>query len=1719
MLSNRLNSLLGSLLAGVIAGVPAPALADDTDIYVGNDANALTSGVRPNVLFVLDTSGSMSTIVAGTGKSRLDNMKDALDTILNNVQNVNVGLMRFTNTGGPILYPVAYVDEDAAVVEGTAGSSTPDVLSRVSDSSDDAEEDPGGTDAGVGVTVPNTVDLTSTALNFGVKDRTIPATQPPQFVTTFRTLANEDDEEQRISNGQIQANGAELNMDSTQINGIRFPNMTIPKGARIVSAYLRLTARNGDSTPTQLSFNAQAADNAAAFVNAVNNISSRPRTTATVTEDMDPWTTNVSYTLRSNMAALVQEVVCRGVTTATAGCPTPPYAGAWASGNALAIIQRFVSGGQRRAYTHNGTTTASRRPQLIVTYEVGSGTAQADVPRANVVGVKFDNVGIPQGATITDARIEFTAAKDSSDPAASFQIKAELADDAEAFATSAPRINGRTFSNASVTWDSASGLTQWTTDKAYNTPNLKGVLQEVVNRSGWCGNNSVSFKIVPTDVNTGTIDSRVAYSRDFVAPAQEADSTFTAKIPILRVQYDASSVPSGGGCINEVIQAQVLKSSDDAEETISNGSVSLTGSQYDLVSSQINGVRFTNLNIPRNTTILEANLVFTANAADSGAATITHRGQLTADATQFSSAKSNISSRSKTTASVTETATNWVAAGQRQVSANIGPIIQEIVNQSGWQAGNDLVLFQTATGTRRARTFNNSPADAPVLRIRVQWGGAVIAPLVRTVRTRLGQIVEDLNASGNTPIVGTLYEAALYFRGGNVFHGRKRSYQAAEKAATRISHPASYRNGTITGRGPGCTPTNPGSPDCFGETISASAQYISPITEQCQANYIVLLTDGQANANANEDGVDHQVSKVRDLVGGSCASASSGELCGRDLARFLNQNDQDGNASNGNQTVQTYTIAFNLSGNAAAIQFTKDLAAEGGGAQYDASSASELADVFQAILTEILDRPASFAAPATTVNAFNRLENGLDIYYAVFKPAKTVRWAGNLKKYKICSRNEFQNCTPGDVVGVGGLPIAQSDGTLDRNVQDFFDNDSRAATPDVVTNGGAADGVPNYADRKIYTYTGSYPLTGTPDLTANTNVVTDANTALTKTLLGSAGMTNAERTTLVDWIRGRDTEDEDADGNVDENRYAFGDPMHANAAVVTFGGTQDAPVQALFLPTNDGGLRMIDASTGAEKWMFIPQELLPLQDTLRQNLATQHVYGLDLPPTVRIRDVNGNGIIEPSEGDFVHVYVGMRDGGRNYYALNVTPGADGQLPLQPRLLWVIQGGTTNYPDLLRSWSQPVLTTIRTDDGSGQGGTISKTVVVFGGGHDDGLDYNFGTVTGGNIVYVVDADTGLPITSIGGSSTSAKLKTTGYGAGQGMDYPVPSNISIFDSNGDGASDRMYFGDLGGQLWRVDLKPTLSSSSTGAAVGVIGKLASVSLTADPAAVAGPHATNTRKFYSAPSIIRVRDNTFSDRGRYDLILLGSGTRQDPLNQQTRDRFYAFRDYQVAGMPDVDVNGQADSATYPTLDESNLFDVTGNPFQTNADGAKQDPTAFNEALPDFRAADGWFIDLKEADGSYLGEKVLSKATVAGGVLLFTTYIPEVTEALRARCQLAAGFSRLYGLNVLTGAARFADWSSSGTGGTGGSANAVTADRSKDIAGGGLASSPVTVAVDLGVTTTGGAPDNNGDGTPDSTGGASNLTVLGCYGSGSALHCENLGVGTPRIRTYWYQR
>ena len=105
-MSSRLTRKIAYILIGFLLTY-GPVRAEDTEIYFGGGSASSTTTVRPNVLFIFDTSISMSTLVPGTSKSRLQTMKEAMigngadiTGVVNDLEDVNLGIMRFTNRRG-----------------------------------------------------------------------------------------------------------------------------------------------------------------------------------------------------------------------------------------------------------------------------------------------------------------------------------------------------------------------------------------------------------------------------------------------------------------------------------------------------------------------------------------------------------------------------------------------------------------------------------------------------------------------------------------------------------------------------------------------------------------------------------------------------------------------------------------------------------------------------------------------------------------------------------------------------------------------------------------------------------------------------------------------------------------------------------------------------------------------------------------------------------------------------------------------------------------------------------------------------------------------------------------------------------------------------------------------------------------------------------------------------------------------------------------------------------------------------------------------------------------------------------------------------------------------------------------------------------------------------------------------------------------------------------
>ncbi len=150
------------------------------------------------------------------------------------------------------------------------------------------------------------------------------------------------------------------------------------------------------------------------------------------------------------------------------------------------------------------------------------------------IGMRFTNVTIPNGASIVSAYLTFTAEYTRTATTVRSRIRGQDSDNAAAFSTYAD-YSSRSRTTAEVTWD---GIPAWTLDLQYKSPDIKDVIQEIVDRPGWASGNAL---VVFWDDHEGRSDpvgycERRAYTYDS-SPIKSPELTVIFAHPILDGTY------------------------------------------------------------------------------------------------------------------------------------------------------------------------------------------------------------------------------------------------------------------------------------------------------------------------------------------------------------------------------------------------------------------------------------------------------------------------------------------------------------------------------------------------------------------------------------------------------------------------------------------------------------------------------------------------------------------------------------------------------------------------------------------------------------------------------------------------------------------------------------------------------------------------------------------------------------------------------------------------------------------------------------------------------------------------------------------------------------------------------------------------------------------------------------------------------------------------------
>lgn len=923
------------------------------------------------------------------------------------------------------------------------------------------------------------------------------------------------------------------------------------------------------------------------------------------------------------------------------------------------------------------------------------------------------------------------------------------------------------------------------------------------------------------------------------------------------------------------------------------------------------------------------------------------------------------------------------------------------------------------------------------------YGLGVFPTEEEQVRTYAANIVSNWTASGGTPLVGALYEAALYFRGEQMRYG----YDSPTGANGVGAHPTTYEGGIITSDVSTST-----------RNYNNAPNYKTPIESSCQANYLVLMSDGNPtyyyNGAANTQGADFSESRgpLAEIMQGNAAfgnlaasvpncannpSTYAAGQCGPELTEYISTHDNLPNPSPsfpngqpGDQFIKTFTIGFGTGAGTDTENYLKSLAtydddndATNDDGYFLASSPEDLAEAFKKILAEVAEPKGTLASPGYSVNVKNGLEHEKDIFIPVFDRKNTSRWSGNLKKFKIADDNDKRI-----IIGKNNARATDELGNFTFDALDYWST-SPASDPDgrAVQKGGVAN-LLDPVSRNVYSN-----LTGNNNvnLTGNANKVDLSNISnLTNAVLGLPASSDLDyRQRIVSFMRGWKNGETDSSADpAPEKRFHMGDMLHSEPLVMTYdkgtGANRTDKQQYIFAGTNEGYLHAFDAETGEEKFAFIPADLLgTLSEHQFLNAGTQkdHKYGIDGSIT---GDFIGGADGKLDFGDQVIIYFGMRRGGTAYYALDVTDIDS------PVLLW--KKSASDHPSMGQSWGTPYVATVADSTGT------AKEVVIVTGGYDEDEDRDFqpscanennvctlpngktatvfyganntwvskNNVTGsincnnatfgdplvgvsksckyelnqndydstteviadvGNDLFIFDAKNGSKIWSM---TSAMRSKITSSIAG---------GIRPLDTNNNKLIDRIYFGDTGGNVWRLDLSENDGNTTRPTKLT---KLASL----------GGAGANNRMFFNEPDVALMRLN---GRSVY-AVSIGSGFRAHPMDEVIDDKFYVLID--TSPFAPLETEGES---SYQTITESSLASIT----VTSGGGVTQSGSLVSSR--------GWKINLPEN-----GEKVLGEATAVNGSVIFPTLVPEVLASGVGidQCAAPATYSRLYAIDILTG-------------------------------------------------------------------------------------------------------
>lgn len=573
----------------------------------------------------------------------------------------------------------------------------------------------------------------------------------------------------------------------------------------------------------------------------------------------------------------------------------------------------------------------------------------------------------------------------------------------------------------------------------------------------------------------------------------------------------------------------------------------------------------------------------------------------------------------------------------------------------------------------------------------------------------------------------------------------------------------------------------------------------------------------------------------------------------------------------------------------------------GGGGFFYAENSSDIKNSIINFVKNVTPpfQPILTGSPTLPQDALNPLRIQPYAYYASFTPKPqdpTQLWVGNMNKYNVLNGQLYADDKSTKLFNTDGSLNQSANGSWTGGVSGKLPLGSQLDTSNI-----------RVANRTIYTnrkITGSAaPYTATEDASLNKVSLKNLFADLSASALFQNDPAKNYWLNLLGYNVGEnETVTLDAVIQKPELRQV-GAIMHSTPILLTQEGKvaisngqldTTARKDYLLFGTTQGLLHVVDASDGKEVFAFAPNEMMQnqpkafLSEKLSSGGSSNLFYGIDAPWAAYTQyiakadgtlTVNNSGRTVTTSGEDITlkglqwVYGGLRMGGRSYYALDLSDITNPTLKFHINPDGAINADQTPNADnplsyMGQSWSKPTLGYVKF-------GGQKKLVMFVGGGYDTGYEtpaYNQTNGKGAG-VYMFDASNGNLLWWSSANTTTNNKGAEAYTQNNDLKYSVVSQINAVDRDSDGLIDHLYFGDLGGQVFRVDL----NNNATGANADT----QKANFATHVVRVLNQHVNDgtSPRFYEMPSF----SVHHADSGLLGVVALSSGNRSSPLSGVT--------------------------------------------------------------------------------------------------------------------------------------------------------------------------------------------------------------------------------------------